>query len=304
MFRQIVLIACLLGGSALLCNLPGSTLLSLPRRAEENETLRDRLFEPRYVAYSPTNWNPEAANAIFPSDESIRQDLQVLRRAGFDGLVTYGGRVSLVVPRIAEQIGFRGILLGVWDPTDSMEMENVKLAARSSLVVGIIVGNEGLMFNRYNLASLKKAMNEMKRATGKPVSTTEVIESYMTTKALIEESDFLLPNAHPFFHGNEMRQPRRAAEWTNAAYQELSQRACGKPLLFKEVGLPTGGDVGLSEENQAGYYALLMKSAVKFVFFEAFDCPWKSSGAVEPHWGLFRADRSPKSVVTVIMQNK
>lgn len=60
----------------------------------------------------------------------------------------------------------------------------------------------------------------------------------------------------------------------------------------------------LSEEDQAGYYALLMKSGVNFVFFEAFDCPWKNSGAIEHHWGLFRADRSPKSVVKVVMQSK
>jgi exo-beta-1,3-glucanase (GH17 family) len=275
-----------------------------PRGGEASRALMDKLLRPRYIAYSPPNWNPDDPKAVFPTDESIRQDLQVLRNAGFDGLVTYGGNVSAAVPRVAEQVGFRGILLGVWDPTDAAEMEKVKLAARSFLVIGIIVGNEGLMFNRYNFESLKKAMNEMKRATGKLVSTTEIIESYMTSKALIEESDFLAPNAHPFFHGNEMRQPRRAAEWTTAAYRELSERARGKPLLFKEVGLPTDGDVGLSEENQASYYALLMESAVKFVFFEAFDCPWKNSEAIEPHWGLFRADRSPKSVVKVVMQSK
>lgn len=297
MIKQIGLLLVLLGTSALLCNLPGST-------GKANRTLRDKLLEPRYIAYSPTNWNPEDPKAVFPSDESIRQDLQVLRRVGFDGLVTYGGNVSVAVPRVAEQIGFRGILLGVWDPNDSTEMEKVKLAARSALVVGIIVGNEGLMFNRYNLEALKRAMNEMKRATGKPVSTTEVIESYMTNKALIEESDFLAPNAHPFFHGNEMKQPSRAVEWTSAAYRELAQLARGKPLLFKEVGLPTDGDVGLSEENQAKYYALLMETDIKFVFFEAFDCPWKSSEGVEAHWGLFRADRSPKSVARVVQQSR
>jgi exo-beta-1,3-glucanase (GH17 family) len=281
-----------------------STAPPIQLRNEAVSSLRDKLFQPRYIAYSPTNWNPEDRKAVFPSDESIRQDLQVLRAAGFDGLVTYGGAVSVAVPKIAEQTGFRGILLGVWDPNDSAEMEKVKLAARSSLVVGIIVGNEGLMFSRYNLESLKNAMNEMKRATGKPVSTTEVIESYMTTKALIEESDFLVPNAHPFFHGKEMKQPSRAAEWTSAVYRELLQLARDKPLLFKEVGLPSTGDVGLSEENQATYYSLLMKTEVKFVFFEAFDCPWKSSAAIESHWGLFRADRSPKHVVKVMTESK
>lgn len=298
--RLSALLACLLGVGVLLCGLGTGTRPPIRQRSEADNPLQVRLFQLRYVAYSPTNWNPEDPKAAFLAGKSIRQDLQVLREAGFDGLVTYGGSVSVAVLPVAEQMGFRGILLGVWDPNDAVEMERVRVAARNSLVVGIIVGNEGLMFNRYNLESLKKAMNEMKRATGKPVSTTEVIESYMTTKALIEESDFLVPNAHPFFHGNEMKQPGRAADWTSAAYRELLQRAGGKPLLFKEVGLPSEGDVGLSEENQAKYYDLLMNTEVKFVFFEAFDCPWKNSSAVEPHWGLFRTDRSAKAVVKVV----
>ncbi len=268
---------------------------------DKHSSLRDQLFGLRYVAYSPTGWNPENPKSVFPTDESLRKDLKVLREAGFDGLVTYGGRVSTATPRIAEELGFRGILLGVWNPNDVVEMEEIKLSARSNIVVGIIVGNEGLMFKRYDLQSLQNAMDTMKRATGKPVSTTEIIESYLTSGELIEWSDFLAPNAHPFFHGNEMKQPRRAVEWTYAAYQELSKRARSKPLLFKEVGLPSDGDVGLSEEYQAEYYALLQETDTKFVFFESFDCPWKNSGTVEPHWGLFRADRSPKPVVKVVM---
>jgi exo-beta-1,3-glucanase (GH17 family) len=270
---------------------------------DTNGSLRDQLFGLRYVAYSPTGWNPENPKSLFPADESLRKDLKVLREAGFEGLVTYGGRVSTAVPKIAGEVGFRGILLGVWDPNSVVEMEEVKLAARNPLVVGIIVGNEGLMFKRYDLQSLHNAMGAMKRATGKPISTTEIIESYLASTELIEWSDFLAPNAHPFFHGKGMKQPRRAVEWTSVAYRELSQRAAGKPLLFKEVGLPSGGEAGLSEENQAEYYALLQETDTKFVFFESFDSPWKS-GAVEPHWGLFRANRSPKRVVKEIMGSR
>lgn len=280
----------------LACTGPGGP----PAAADERRSLRDQLFGLRYVAYSPTGWNPEDPKSVFPPHESLRADLTVLREAGFDGLVTYGGRVSAVTPKIAESLGFRGVLLGVWDPNDAVEMEEIKATAQSPIVVGVIVGNEGLMFRRYDLGSLNKAMEAMKRATHKPVSTTETIESYLTSRELIAWSDFLAPNAHPFFHGNAMKQPRRAAEWTRAAYQELSRHAPGKLILFKEVGLPSAGEAGLSEENQAEYYALLQETETKFVFFESFDCPWKNSGAVEPHWGLFRADRSPKSVVRVV----
>jgi hypothetical protein len=33
---------------------------------------------------------------------------------------------------------------------------------------------------------------------------------------------------------------------------------------------------------------------VKFVYFEAFDQPWKTHLPIEPHWGIFNSDRSPK----------
>jgi hypothetical protein len=39
--------------------------------------------------------------------------------------------------------------------------------------------------------ALAKAMDDMRDHTGKPVSTTEVIETYIMKKALIEWSDFL-----------------------------------------------------------------------------------------------------------------
>ena len=133
-------------------------------------------------------------------------------------------------------------------------------------------------------------MNEMKRETGKPISTTEIIERYDNTPELIEWSDFLAVNAHPFHHG--IREPQRAVDWTVIAYRELAARI-SKPLLLKEVGLPSSGSQGLSEKNQAKYYALLRLTEVKFVYFEAFDGDWKTWGTTEPHWGLWR-NRQPK----------
>jgi exo-beta-1,3-glucanase (GH17 family) len=265
-----------------------------------DEELRSKLFGIRWVAYAPTNWDPESSPPLVPSDDSIRKDLQVLREAGFDGLITYGAGLTSI-PKIAEQTDFQGLLQGVWNPNDPGEMQQAKkIAAGSGILVGIIVGNEGLMSRRYDLWSLQKAMEEMRRETGLPVSTTEIIESYYSKRELIDWSDFLAPNAHPFFHGRAMRDPVRAVEWTRRTFQEFGVEAGGKPVLFKEVGLPTAGDTGLSEKAQAQYYALLRQTEVKFAYFEAFNGPWKRGGAVEAHWGLFKADRSPKLAVRVI----
>ena len=56
-----------------------------------------------------------------------------------------------------------------------------------------------------------------------------------------------------------------------------------------------------NEANQARYYREVAEwakeSNTTFMFFEAFDEPWKGShDPMEPekHWGLFKVDRTPK----------
>lgn len=262
---------------------------------DSQDRLAEALYGTIWVAYAPTNFNPAVSPPLLPSEDSIREDLRTLRAFGFTGLVTYGADVP-AIPRIAEQVGFHYLLLGVWNPANREEMQRVKQEAASPRVLGVIVGNEGLMFRRYDPDVLWAAMEEMRRATGKPVSTTEVIESYFTNQELIERSDFLAVNAHPYFH--EKREPQQAVEWTVKAYENLVARVGGKPVIFKEVGLPTQGREDLSEEGQFRYYLLLSESPVRFVYFEAFDALFKQ-GAVEQSWGLFRADRSPKPAAYV-----
>ncbi|MCX6621791.1 MAG: hypothetical protein NTY38_12095 [Acidobacteria bacterium] len=271
--------------------------LGKSRRDETSlhDALRTRLMSTVWVAYAPTNFNPDRNPPILPSEESIRADMETLRGAGFDGLVTYGADVP-AVPRIAEEAGFRSILLGVWSPGDREEMRRTKEAAHSARVIGVIVGNEGLTFRRYDLTRLHEAMEEMRRDTGKPVSTTEIIEAYFTKPEIVEWSDFLAVNAHPYFHA--IRDPGAAAEWTAKAFRNLARRYPTKPLMFKEVGLPTEAE-GLDEKKQFAYYDALLKTEVKFVFFEAYDALFKS-GSVEQSWGLFRADRTPKPAAALV----
>jgi|SRR5579872_781314 len=248
-----------------------------------------------WVAYAPTHYYPAANPPVLPSEESIRADLVVLRAAGFSGLVTYGAQLA-GIPQIAQRLGFTSMLLGVWTPGDATEMRLAEEAARSPIVVGIIVGNEGLTFHRYALPVLREAMDELRRKTGKPVSTTEVVESYFTKSELAEWSDFLAVNAHPYFH--EIRDPIKAAEWTANVYANLHQRYPDKEILFKEVGLPSIAP-GINENSQYEYYRALKDTAVQFVFFEAFDALFKN-GPVEQSWGIFHADRSPKPAASLV----
>jgi len=258
----------------------------------------DRLPTLRWVAYSPTNADPD--RAVEPTPESMQQDLKVLRQAGFTGLVTYSssGQTGRLLPELARESGFAGLIIGIWDPTSTEERSAAMAAGDNPIVLGYCIGNEGL-HKRYELTDLTAAMDALKTATGKPVTTTEEIDDY-SDAALLALGDWVFPNAHPYFH-NQI-EPALAVQWTTAAYAELQRRAA-RLVIFKEVGLPTMGDDGgaLSEENQAAYYRELAQTDVKFVYFEGFDQAWKVSLPVEPHWGIFRADRSPKLLAYELM---
>ena len=268
-----------------------------------------------WVAYSPTHFDPTASPVRWPSEEDVRKDLRVLRSAGFGGLVTYASNYQdqstpgqmLDIPKLAQETGFEGMIVGVWNPTDENELAAAEQASRYPVVAGYSVGNEGFDV-RYNLKTLTNTMDRLRRKTGKPVTTTEQAADYYENSPLWNISDWIFPNAHPYFAG--LRDPQEAVTWTNGVFDALAS-VSDKPLVFKEVGLPSGGDLNLDETRQAQYYELLGETDVKYVVFEAFDAPWKHLGDPnpdgtysqpdpEPHWGIFTSSRTPKNVATGI----
>jgi hypothetical protein len=135
------------------------------------------------------------------------------------------------------------------------------------------------------------------------VTTSEQIEKYhdpVIGPQLIALSDWLFPNVHPFWNGR-IRQPE-AGEWTRDQANRLKTLSKNKLILCKEVGLPTASlqkETRASDEHeQSEYYASLRAFRVPFIYFEAFDQPWKTHHPAEPFWGLFDKDRRPKEVIS------
>ncbi len=269
----------------------------------------DQLTRLCWIAYSPTHFDPTTKPPRWPSEQDIREDLRVLRGAGFNGLVTYGSNYRnpaasdqmLDIAGLAEAAGFSGMIVGVWNPADETELRTAEQAGQHPVVVGYCVGNEGLDV-RYDLKTLTTAMDRLRRMTGKPVSTTEEAGDYYENSPLWKIADWTFPNVHPYFANR--RDPQEAAQWTESIFKTL-RAVSNKPLIFKEVGLPSGGDTNLDEARQARYYELLRRTAVAYVVFEAFDAPWKHLGRPkpdgtpawpdpEPHWGVFTSERIPK----------
>jgi exo-beta-1,3-glucanase (GH17 family)/cellulose synthase/poly-beta-1,6-N-acetylglucosamine synthase-like glycosyltransferase len=270
----------------------GDAAVAILVRARSRET-RHGLFEGKQllVTYNPTGEGGE--RSALASPETIRADLAILHAAGFEGLVTYGARGNLAsIPAAARAQGFDGtIVMGVWDPTAADEINAA--IDQAAHVDAYCVGNEGLGL-RYSRRALAATMDTIRAATGRPVTTSERSDAYLGGRHghwLFEEGDFVFPTTHPFWVG--VQSPTEAVQWTQSVFWRL-RASTSKQVLLKEVGLPSGGDSCCDEATQAAFYRNLERTDVAFAYFEAFDQPWKGPDPVERHWGLFRADRSPK----------
>lgn len=285
-FSKIIRIIFLI---ALFINLTSAFALS-----SVSEEFAQKIRTLKWIAYSPTNFDPD--DGIYPTEDSIRKDLSLLYKYGFRGVVTYGSHGTLAeIPWIAAEIGFKGIIMGIWDIRNEREIENA--VAAKKYVDGYCVGNEGLN-SRYDLDTLKNAIEKIKLETEKLATTTEEIQDYYNNYLdLLSVGDWVFPNVHPFL--NKVKDPIKAVKWVEKHYRLLKKHSGDKILLIKETGFPTKGAQGATESNQTKFYLNLEKTDVSFVYFEAFDQIWKTDTSVEPHWGLFNHHRKPKQYISL-----
>lgn len=280
------------------------------------ERVRNALREVRFVAYTPTDfavWNGQIKPA---SAARIRQDLRRLR-SDFHGLITYSCANGVEqVPAVAAELGYRALILGIWDPSSKAETDTaVKLARRyPALVIGISVGNETLLAKRLPWPVLRHAIEQLRAALpGIAVTTSEPFYYYLLddTPGFLAAQDFLLPSVHPlyqpWFKGSTVETD---VDFVVEVLGKLAART-DKPILVKETGLPSGpSELGFTPQRQAQFWHLLTKritanKAQAITYFEAFDQPWKAENAraefglhpEEGHWGLYDAEGRAKPVL-------
>ena len=208
-----------------------------------------------WVSYAPTHFNPK--KGLYPSKETIREDLKVLYNSGFRGIVTYGSEKSLKnIPKIAKEEGFSGIIMGVWDPASPEEFKNALDAVK--YVDGYTIGHIGLN-DRYSLVELKQSMKILRKNTKKPVSTTERIGEYFQEKnQLLRLGDWLFPDVSLYWE--EERKPKEAYNWLVEQYLKLTSKT-DKPVLLKTVGFPSAGGPQMNQSLQAEFFRLILRNA-------------------------------------------
>jgi exo-beta-1,3-glucanase (GH17 family) len=252
----------------------------------------------RLVAYSPRGFDPSVTQP--PSARALRADADTLRAVGFRAVTTYGAsRMLSPVCRVFKRRGFRTVLVGIRDPRDRAEIRRAVHLKRCA--DGYVVGNEGLTFGRYTREELDRAITRVRNATGRPVTTRETLKAYTDDPTLLRAGDWLFPTIHPWYA--EHRDSQDACGYTIYAYRDLAAQApAGIATVVAETGLPSEGAVSASEHYQRAFFLCIESRQVPFAHFEAFDQPWKTEDAVGSHWGLFRADGSPKLWATQQVQ--
>lgn len=305
------------GGFALLLAISGCARPA----SEPIERVQRALANVRFVAYTPRGFDARTETDEV-SPRAMRADLELLRRH-FDGLVTYSSAKGLaLVPSVARELGFRAVVLGVWDPTSEDELALAIAAARSQpeIVLALALGNEGLFFARYDSAALGRAFARVRRELpGVAVTTTEPFSSYLDAALAraLPRQDFLLPVAHPLDQPwFKQAKPETAVDFVVNVVREL-EAMTGLPVLVKETGLPSGPrEQGFSEAAQAAFWSALLAKlpatrAHAITRFEAFDAEWKVASVraqtgdlrpTEAHWGFFRVDGAAKAVVAALAE--
>jgi exo-beta-1,3-glucanase (GH17 family) len=274
---------------------------------------------PALVTYTPSQLDPrQEANQRRLATSSIRADLEVLRTA-FDGLILYGYHEA-GTPRIlavARELKFRAILLAVWDPKSAAETDGVAELVRQfgdDFAFGVLVGNEGIHFHRYEADDVKFAAARLRSKLPRtvPLGTSEPLADYET--AFVRDfGDFLAPNIHPVFDRPKL-DPAEAAAWARKEAARLTVKT-KKPVILKETGFPHGGMEIYTPESQKAFWTAYLKPGVLSrpdeaesgwtfhgVAFEAFDLPWKSEESklpLEKSWGLLSPKREAYPALAV-----
>ncbi len=281
-------------------------ILSGCAKAEYKQSpLDDFTLKQPAVAYNPRGFSLEKSSVL--SRKEIIEDLRLLRLSGFRSLVTYGSKGILgSIPQMARDVGLDGVvIMGIWDPLSEEEWNHA--LAQAPFVDGYCLGNEGLGV-RYNPTQLASKMDQLRRLTEHPVTTSERIDSYLTGPYqdwLIANSDWLFPLAHPFWA--DQSAPVHAVDWIVSRRDYLTAKT-GRNVILKEAGYPSGGMERITEETQLAFFKVLESRRIPFFYFEAFDQPWKRTGLkhheVEAHWGLYQSDGTPKKIVKWLANGK
>lgn len=178
------------------------------------------------------------------------------------------------------------------------------------IIFSVSLGNEACVDWTDHFVPVDRVIEfakKVKKSIKQPITFCENYVPWLNyLKPLVPYIDFISIHTYPVW---EYKHIHEAVEYTVANYNAVANQFPEIPIVITEAGWATNSNgVGINTEhvnevNQKIYYDDLMdwttKNNILTFFFEAFDEQWKgSSDPMEPekHWGVFKADRTPKLV--------
>ncbi|MGC1378286.1 MAG: glycosyl hydrolase family 17 protein [Anaerolineales bacterium] len=264
----------------------------------------------RGLAYSPYRDCQSPNTQAQPSQADIIQDLKIISKMS-NGIRTYSSTgISAEIPALARSMGLR-VSAGAWLGKDldanEREIQGLIELAQTVDLESVIVGNEVLLRRDLTEDQLIAYIQRVKSAVSVPVTTAEIGSILLEHPRVMAAVDYEMVHIYPFWDGNPIA---GAARFTVNYYHKVQSLSNGKRVVIGETGWPSAGQARLQAiPNPANQYryatefiTLALAENVEFYYFDAFDEMWKTNEhGVGQHWGLLRANRTPKYHIPSVM---
>jgi len=259
------------------------------------------------------HWNLlRTYGAIGPAE----QMLEIIHKENLDMKVMLGVWIA-----VEERRGENGEIIKSFPEAREANRREVETGIRLAnaypdIVVAVCVGNETQVdwsAHRSPLDILIGYVRTVRAGTKAPVTVADDYNFWNKPEShtLTPELDFVVLHAHPMWNGILADD---AVDWTRDTYRTIQAEHPKRLVVYGETGWATmvhteGEQARLikgrpGETEQAAYFDAVTlwaeRERVTVFFFEAFDENWKGGehpNEVEKHWGLYRADRTPKLAV-------
>jgi glucan 1,3-beta-glucosidase len=262
------------------------------------------------VSYTPYRGSETPFDRTYMADpKRIDEDLTQLSHVS-DCVRTYSVDEGLdqVVP-IAEQHGLK-VLLGIWISRDrefnaKQIAHAIKVAkAHPKAIKAIIVGKEVLLRGEQLPEGLIAYLNEVKAATGLPVTYADVTDFWVKAPLKLSQAvDFITIHILPYWE-NDPTSAEGGVAYLKSVREEVAAEFPGKRIFIGETGFPSAGRERAEAKPSLVAEALYLRELATYAdsigldynLIEAFDQPWKRAleGTAGGHWGFFTTGRKLK----------
>ncbi len=259
------------------------------------------------------HWSLLRMYAVGKEAETV---LQLIREERIPMKVVLGAWIATEA-RLAEG----GVIVEEFPQARAANRRQVELVVRLAneypdIVIAVTVGNETQVFwsgHKVPTGLLIRYIREVRGGVKVPVATADDFNYWNKPESRIvaREVDFIVTHIYAMWAGQPLE---RALAFTQEKYEEVSRVHPGRVIVLGEAGWATRkhdegeqarlivGEAG--EEQQETFHKQLVawttEQRICNFYFEAFDESWKGGphpDEVEKHWGLFRADRTPKQAL-------